>query len=642
MRAGAIVWATTILLLCLGLAADARLHAGVEGISVADTLLPDIIVRQSDLYDNDIVTNIVPGRRHLRLSNATANVGTGPLHLFGIWPLNPDNTQYVKQRIWLSDSTYFDRTAGKFINHPGHDHIHIEDWSIYRLREFLPDSSVGAIVAEGAKTSFCILDLVIYNSQLANFDPDGNYFQCGFGTQGLSVGWADVYSKGLEGQNIDITEVPDGTYWLESDADPINLIREANESNNVARIIISIGAGSANQPDAFEPNDSTSTVNAMPVGAINSSNLGPCGPERVIGNLSVHASGNGDWYRFYMNHLGASGDFVRIDFLHSQGDVDLELYNSSGQRVGTSGGSGNSETISLQNRQQGWYYVYVFGYQGALNPNYTLTINPSTNATPTVTVIDPPAGDSLLIHGVDTYRASWTTSDFENDERWVTVYVNDAPILDGSEILLPTSLHTPAATGFYIINSSYVPQNQQLYVYCSVTDGGTMSGDWSSGTVTFISRAQAQGTIMGRVMDSDSGAVVGAVVTLPELNRIDTSDVFGLYSIDQVDPGVYGISVAHESYPDTAITGITVNIAETVMLDVLLSACGFVAGDADGSSNVSIADAVFMINYIFASGPPPTQLVAGDADCSGSLSIADAVVVINFIFADGPAPCGGC
>ncbi len=61
-------------------------------------------------------------------------------------------------------------------------------------------------------------------------------------------------------------------------------------------------------------------------------------------------------------------------------------------------------------------------------------------------------------------------------------------------------------------------------------------------------------------------------------------------------------------------------------------------GDADGNGAISIADAVFLINYIFAAGPAPNPISLGDADCSGAISIADAVFLINYIFSGGPAP----
>ncbi len=64
---------------------------------------------------------------------------------------------------------------------------------------------------------------------------------------------------------------------------------------------------------------------------------------------------------------------------------------------------------------------------------------------------------------------------------------------------------------------------------------------------------------------------------------------------------------------------------------------GGVRGDADGNFQLTIADPVFLINYVFAGGPAPA-LYNGDADSSGAISIADAVFLINFIFGGGPPP----
>ncbi len=71
-------------------------------------------------------------------------------------------------------------------------------------------------------------------------------------------------------------------------------------------------------------------------------------------------------------------------------------------------------------------------------------------------------------------------------------------------------------------------------------------------------------------------------------------------------------------------------------------ACDFVCGDADDSQMVSISDAVYLINYIFAGGPAPSPIESGDCDCSGGVTISDAVYLINYIFASGPAPCAAC
>jgi hypothetical protein len=66
---------------------------------------------------------------------------------------------------------------------------------------------------------------------------------------------------------------------------------------------------------------------------------------------------------------------------------------------------------------------------------------------------------------------------------------------------------------------------------------------------------------------------------------------------------------------------------------------GCQGGDADGDGSVTIADAVFLVNYIFIGGPAPEPISQGDADCSDDINIADAVVLINYIFSSGPAPC---
>ncbi len=82
--------------------------------------------------------------------------------------------------------------------------------------------------------------------------------------------------------------------------------------------------------------------------------------------------------------------------------------------------------------------------------------------------------------------------------------------------------------------------------------------------------------------------------------------------------------------------------SDTLAASITIGAPPYICGDADGSLAVSIADAVYLINYIFSSGPAPSPIAAGDADCSGGISIADAVYLINYIFAGGPVPCAGC
>ncbi len=70
--------------------------------------------------------------------------------------------------------------------------------------------------------------------------------------------------------------------------------------------------------------------------------------------------------------------------------------------------------------------------------------------------------------------------------------------------------------------------------------------------------------------------------------------------------------------------------------------CGLICGDADFSGFVSISDAVYLIQYIFANGTPPPTTTAGDVDCNSLVTISDVVYLINYIFSGGPTPCAAC
>ncbi|MFH1894023.1 MAG: dockerin type I repeat-containing protein [Candidatus Zixiibacteriota bacterium] len=64
----------------------------------------------------------------------------------------------------------------------------------------------------------------------------------------------------------------------------------------------------------------------------------------------------------------------------------------------------------------------------------------------------------------------------------------------------------------------------------------------------------------------------------------------------------------------------------------------YLIGDCDGSGAVDIDDVVYVIQYIFAGGPPPDPIESGDVDCSGAIDIDDVVYLIQYIFGGGPPP----
>jgi hypothetical protein len=65
----------------------------------------------------------------------------------------------------------------------------------------------------------------------------------------------------------------------------------------------------------------------------------------------------------------------------------------------------------------------------------------------------------------------------------------------------------------------------------------------------------------------------------------------------------------------------------------------YICGDANGDALANVADAVFLINFVFKGGQAPEPLEAGDANCDGQTNVGDAVYMINYVFKGGPAPC---
>ncbi|MEZ5359147.1 MAG: dockerin type I repeat-containing protein [Candidatus Zixiibacteriota bacterium] len=70
--------------------------------------------------------------------------------------------------------------------------------------------------------------------------------------------------------------------------------------------------------------------------------------------------------------------------------------------------------------------------------------------------------------------------------------------------------------------------------------------------------------------------------------------------------------------------------------------CQFACGDVNQDDGVNIGDVLYIIDYLFKSGPPPPIVKHADVDCSDVVNISDAVYLMNFIFNSGPVPCASC
>jgi hypothetical protein len=124
----------------------------------------------------------------------------------------------------------FEETVSQFEYHPEHHHWHIEAVALFEIRTGSPTGPL--VGGNSLKTTFCLIDWV-------KLDDNSNsrervYFDCFGDLQGISPGWVDQYNQAVEGQELDITGVPEGSYYLVSTANPEHTFIESNAANNTA------------------------------------------------------------------------------------------------------------------------------------------------------------------------------------------------------------------------------------------------------------------------------------------------------------------------------------------------------------------------------------------------------------------------
>lgn len=189
----------------------------------------------------------------LRFDQVLQNVGEGPVELRFSREAGVRQDEPVAQRIYRSDGTFADRSAGLVEFHPVHGHYHFKGFAQSEL--WLADASgtpVGTVpAAVGDKVSFCVADtdLVSFGRKGDGplsypapdcLDPKRVVGTTEFFWYGMTRGWADRYNWYLPDQYIDTSGLVDGTYVLFTRVDPEGKLVEANDTNNCGTVIVEL------------------------------------------------------------------------------------------------------------------------------------------------------------------------------------------------------------------------------------------------------------------------------------------------------------------------------------------------------------------------------------------------------------------
>jgi hypothetical protein len=75
-------------------------------------------------------------------------------------------------------------------------------------------------------------------------------------------------------------------------------------------------------------------------------------------------------------------------------------------------------------------------------------------------------------------------------------------------------------------------------------------------------------------------------------------------------------------------------------IDIGLFEYPYLIGDANGLGNITLADVIYIANYLLKAGPKSCPLGASDIDCSGKIELPDVIYLANYLLKGGPSPCG--
>lgn len=197
-------------------------------------LLPDVI----EEVPSHLTIQNTQQREWLRFTTVHINIGEGNLQIRGGGQIEPcviDGIAYeqctvAKQELLDVDGNIVASVpVGAALFHPEHNHWHQGSVAEFAIRETID----GPAVSEGVKVTFCFVDVeFIGKTGSAKKEQPRTYWECNGDLQGLASGWADSYHQSTPLQELDITGLPEGEYFLTHLADPDHHWIESDKDNN--------------------------------------------------------------------------------------------------------------------------------------------------------------------------------------------------------------------------------------------------------------------------------------------------------------------------------------------------------------------------------------------------------------------------
>lgn len=161
----------------------------------------------------------------IRFSNTILNQGAGPLQVRA--QIQGEKTAATQEVLDEAGNVLETKQVGVFEYHPTHHHTHVDEIALYELRRGSP---MGEVVTRAKKVSYCLEDAI----QVQSGNMPRLYPKCTPELQGISPGWADFYGSEVPDQELRVSGLPEGEYYLLVTIDPSAKFLDANRANNMA------------------------------------------------------------------------------------------------------------------------------------------------------------------------------------------------------------------------------------------------------------------------------------------------------------------------------------------------------------------------------------------------------------------------
>jgi hypothetical protein len=196
-------------------------------------LLPDLVIEPFSEFAG---ARDLGGNERLRFGVMIGNIGAGDFRLRARRSVPFADDWSVVQQIPEARGGITERATPADVIYGGDAHEH---WHIRAVESHTLETLDGEVLGEVVKQGFCFFDTDAIGESIGSPPESAFYHSKGCGgrfdtgiTMGLSTGWGDEYPWHLFDQQIDVTEVPDGTYRIRAVADAFDWFEELDETNN--------------------------------------------------------------------------------------------------------------------------------------------------------------------------------------------------------------------------------------------------------------------------------------------------------------------------------------------------------------------------------------------------------------------------